>query len=120
MTAIVPANSLSCMRYDPKSLIVYGSPADTVYLLFAPDRGATLISETIDAWTWIGGGVVQIVPRQCYVELTHAQIAELEDNEMYRLGGIPDGDVVYMKVDEFKEVFYQRRQLAAQDRRLLP
>ena len=91
------------MRYDATKQIVYGSPADTAYLLMAPDRGATLISETDTAWTWIGGGVVQIVPKELYVELDADQIERLEYDAYYPLGGIPDGDVLYMKVEAYME-----------------
>lgn len=89
------------MRYDATQEIVYGSPADTVYLDMAPDRGATLISETGTAWTWIGGGVVQIIPKVCYVQLDADQIIALENDLYYPLGGVPDGDVIYMKIDEY-------------------
>ncbi len=113
--------STASMRFDQRLEIVYGSPADTVYIDMAPTRGATLISETETAWTWIGGGVVQIIPTACYVQLNAEQIEQLEEDPLYRLGGIPDGDVIYMKVDEFDEfVARMRRRLITAEWRLLP
>ena len=93
---------LGIMRYDTKKEIVYGSPADTVFLLMAPARGATLINETDTAWTWDGKGVVQIVPKKCYIQLNADEVIALEYDSMFPLGGIPDFYVVYMKIDEYR------------------